>query len=279
MAINKKEMKEKFIFQLFCVAVILILFQVAKIAAHEEDIAEEEQNNFFANPVFYIKLTGIWAVFIAMLILLFRNFVMNNKKLFFWLLITPIILSSLYLAGATIYENIFSETKGPIHWHADYQIWICGERLQLIDPEGIANRVGSAFLHEHNDNRIHIEGTVEHWEDIDLGSYFASVGGELEMGHFIFSTNEKIYDVINGDDCNGEEGTLKVYVNGGKIDNYENYLIYPDSQSPPGDCVIVLFDETNSETTDKICESWQAKGWGYDNFKRREMKKEEKNWQ
>ena len=75
------------------------------------------------------------------------------------------------------------------------------------------------------------------------------------------------------------DGTLtKVYVNGKKIDNYSEYVIYPDSIVPPGDCIVVLFDETNDDKTDIICESWEVNSWNYDNYERNQIKIGKRSW-
>ena len=114
---------------------------------------------------------------------------------------------------------------------------------------------------------------------MSLSNYFRTVGGELEIGHLIFPTDKITYNYENGDLCsNGRIGNLKLYINGKKFEDYENYLIYPNSNVPPGDCIIIEFSPGNSETTDKICESWLVKGWNYDNFKRREVKIGGKTW-
>ena len=190
------------------------------------------------------------------------------------------MFSSLYLGGNTIYENIASETGGPVHWHADYQVIVCGEEKELIDPEGITNRIGTAEIHEHNDNRIHIEGTLKKIEEASLENYFASIGGELELNHLIYQAEDGTINVENGDACsNGKPGILKVFVNGKRIDNSPEYIIYPNSRVPPGDCIIILFDETNSDTTNIICESWEVQGWNYDSFKRREIKIGDNSWE
>ena len=74
------------------------------------------------------------------------------------------------LIGTTIQLNLTSATKGPIHWHADHLFDICDEYMEFEDPTGIRNKVGTPILHEHNDDRVHIEGTPHALTDIDLGN-------------------------------------------------------------------------------------------------------------
>ena len=268
---------------------VIILFCSIFVAAHE---GEEEEGAFtaektgfdFFSPVSYIIFSGAWLIIVTAFILTIgKSLSEENKKLFFLLMVLPVGISSLYLSGFTIYENFASITGGPVHWHADYEIYICGEKLNLVDPRGISNKIGSSEFHEHNDDRIHIEGTVKNLQDVDLGSYFSVIGGELDddEGHLVFNDEHKgSISVENGDICEdtAEVGELKVYVNGKKIEDYSDYLIYPDAYVPPGDCIIIAFDSSDSEKTDLICESWQIQGWNYDNFKRREAKISDRVW-
>ena len=189
-------------------------------------------------------------------------------------------MASLYLAGYTVYENFISETEGPVHWHADYQVWACGEQLDLRDPKGLANKIGSPSIHEHNDGRIHIEGTLSEIQEADLQHYFKAIGGNLDNGGISFLTNEKNILYSNGDKCpSGEAGILKVYVNGKRIDNFEKYVLYPSVYVPPGDCIIIVFDESDIDNTELKCASWEAAEWNYGQFHRREVNIGGKIWQ
>ncbi|MDA1196702.1 MAG: hypothetical protein O2779_01930 [Nanoarchaeota archaeon] len=193
----------------------------------------------------------------------------SSKKILFGLIAIPVLIATLYLGGHTIYENTLSETGGPVHWHADYQVWMCGERLDLVNPEFPSNKIGNPFFHEHNDNRIHIEGAVRDIPDVNLGNFFSVVGGVLKQDYFFFPSSKGDYEVRTGESCGDVESSLAVYVNGKIIEEYTQYLIYPDPAAPPGDCIIVSFASNNEDTTSQICESWQAKGWEYDSFTRR----------
>ncbi len=237
-----------------------------------------------------IKLTALWvAIFTTLLLIFRRKFVDlgNNKKeilgdrskaVIFWLMVIPILLSTFYISGMTIRENIISVTGGPVHWHADYEVWACGEKLDLIDPVFPRNKIGSPLFHEHNDNRIHVEGTVHELDKITLGAYFSVIKGELSQGVLTYPTINGVRSLKDGDQCGGEKSKLNVYVNGNRVEDYESYLFYPDAYVPPGDCIIVEFSSTESVTTDKICSSWTAKGWTYDNFDREEKTVGYKTW-
>ncbi len=153
--------------------------------------------------------------------------------------------------------------------------------MDLKNPHGLSNKIGTPMFHEHDDDRIHIEGTVMEMKNIDLGSYFKVTDGKLANGHLIYPGQDKTYNVRNGDTCNGQEGKLSVYINGERKENYEDYNIYPDPYVPPGDCIIIKFGPDTSETTDKICNSWKTKGWNYDNYKQKREDRTEagETWQ
>lgn len=87
---------------------------------------------------------------------------------------------SFFLIGSTIYLNVNSESGGPVHWHADFEMWACGEELELRDPVGaLSNKIGSPSLHEHNDRRIHLEGVLVEEHDASVGKFFHEIGGAI----------------------------------------------------------------------------------------------------
>ena len=177
------------------IALLLFCFLILSLAvfAHggEEDaIPDDEQNTAFEESInleeslqaFNLRLLSIAAAIVALLVIIaihYEKKIKKFKKKIFLGIIIPIILATLFLAGSTLYLNITSLTRGPAHWHADYQVWHCGQQLELTSPSGLSNRVGSSTLHSHDDNRIHIEGVVRNFDQVSLRAYFKSVGGEL----------------------------------------------------------------------------------------------------
>lgn len=165
-----------------------------------------------------------------------------EKKILFLAIVVPLVAASLYLAFVTVYTNVTSITGGPVHWHADYEIWICGEEVDLVDPEGIENRVGTPVVHEHGDNRIHVEGVLTKMEEASIGHYFESVGGSFTKTSITVPTNSGLVSKKNGDPCNGKAGTLKMYVNGQLTSSMDEYVIGPYPDVPPGDFIKFVFD-------------------------------------
>jgi hypothetical protein len=207
------------------------------------------------------------ALILIVLIIKKHPILKHQKKYVFWAIALPILLSTFYLAGHTIYGNIHSITKGPIHWHADYQVWVCNERLDLINPKFPSNKIGSPLFHEHNDDRIHVEGTVQSYEDIDLDAFFQVIGGNLTSNSLKYKTANKMVDVATGNTCpDGKTAELAVFVNGKRIADPTTYMYAHEALVPPGDCVIIEFAANLGSTTSRICESWQAMEWDYNNF-------------
>ncbi|OGC62867.1 hypothetical protein A3J33_00665 [candidate division WWE3 bacterium RIFCSPLOWO2_02_FULL_53_10] len=211
--------------------------------------------------------TGV-ALFLILLAVLWKNKTEKAKWFLYLGIAVPTILATLFLAGSTVYLNLVSISGGPVHWHADFQVWACGQELDLIDPTGIANRVGSPVFHEHGDDRIHVEGVVTDLEEAELGRFFGFVGGELHADNFAFPTNEKLHEYENGDPCpDGKSGTLQAFVwrtdeDAGefyqeKLSEPQEYVISPHGNVPPGDCLIFEFGE-EKDRTDKLCSFYKV---------------------
>ena len=171
------------------------------------------------------------------------------KYFLFGAIVTLVLSITTYLIWSTIAKNVGSVTGGPVHYHADFQIWNCGEKVDLIDPEGFDNKVGTALFHEHNDNRIHVEGPILDYKNITLGKFFEVIGG-LPLESAV--------------ECNGYPGVVQVFVyqtEGNtfyqeKIADWANYVLSPHSSIPPGDCIIIELDRSKDKT-DKICNFYQ----------------------
>ena len=184
----------------------------------------------------------------------------------FLLIVIPSVVVTFYLASSTIFLNMISVTKGPVHWHAEFRIFACGEELDLVDPKGLSNRIGSPVLHEHGDNWIHVEGVPVTLDEVRLERFFDEIGGELETDHMLYPTvNGAIY-VENGNTCpDGSVGELQMFLyrteNGvvtqTKVEDFPNYILAPYAQVPPGDCFILEFGESK-ERTEHICTQYEV---------------------
>lgn len=187
------------------------------------------------------------------------------KYLFFGLIVIIVLANTFYLVGSTIYLNQVSATKGPVHWHADYEVWQCGEELELEDPKGLSNKVGSETVHEHNDKRMHFEGVMEDLRHASLGHFFKEVGGSLDKEHFTFSTHDGLTTMEKGQKCGSESAELQVFIystddktfSQQKLEDPADYIISPESQVPPGDCIIIELD-AEKQKTNKMCNFYKV---------------------
>ncbi|MBI2670914.1 hypothetical protein HYX18_02985 [Candidatus Woesearchaeota archaeon] len=205
---------------------------------------ESESTDFFSNkwlPIVSIALGVISVIYTN--IKLKKEF--NKKTIIFSFIVFAVISITSYLAIQTIYNNITSFSQGPVHWHADYEVWTCGELINLQDPKSlISNKIGTPEIHEHNDNRIHIEGLIKRREDVLLGAFFEDTGGGLTHTSIsvpIHDEGPKTWS--NGDLCNNKTGKLYMFVNGNVNDDFEEYLIAPYPDVPPGDRIKFVFTE------------------------------------
>ncbi len=189
------------------------------------------------------------------------------KRFFFWSMTGLVIVTSVAMMASTVFLNMASWSGGPVHWHADFQVWACGNKIDLKDPQGFLNRIGTSVLHEHNDERIHFEGVIMTPQQAMFDNFFNVIGGELTSRSFTVPTNTGTETYATGDLCpDGSSGTMQVFayqVNDDKtftqrkLTHPENYVIDQVSTVPPGDCLIVEFGE-EKDRTDKLCLSYQA---------------------
>lgn len=198
---------------------------------------------------------------LAVIAVFLKNANGRFKYLLFGAIVLVSVLTTLYLAGSTIYLNQASETGGPIHWHADFEIWHCGRQINIKDPEGFSNKVGTEVVHEHNDNRMHFEGVLLTLHDASIGHFFESLGGNMSSKHLTIPKDSGMTTYKDGDICSeGTKTSMQVFVyqtkNGEvsqkKLKDPPNYVISPYGQIPPGDCIIIEFDR-EKERTDKLC--------------------------
>jgi len=243
---------------------LLILVLLSSIVYANDGL--EEENTYYIEFIIasciIITIISVYSV---------KSKKLNNKKkiLLFTLICLSAIFTTVYLSYSTISLNINSVTKGPVHWHTDFEIWACGQKLDLNDPVGFFNRVGTPLLHEHNDDRIHIEGVVTELEDISLGNFFKVINLEVEDDH-LHLIDVKLGDIIFNE-CKNKKAKSQVFLykvknpedykkwkfKQTKLENYKEYIVSGYSQVPPGDCIIIDFDE-DKQQTNHICETYKV---------------------
>jgi len=131
-------------------------------------------------------------IFIILSLTLVKKWPQVKLPLFLAIAVT-VISATLTIAGSTVYLNTHSLTGGPVHWHADFEVWVCGNELNLRDPVGLSNKIGTPTLHEHNDKRIHLEGVPITPKDASLGKFMDVVGGQLTSNTLVVPLNDNDY--------------------------------------------------------------------------------------
>ncbi len=222
---------------------LLSLFLIPIAAAHS-DVSDVWGQLGIFDPVLVLIAAGIVFAIGVIVAVIINHKKMKDifRKILFLLIAIPVVVASIYLAGSTIYLNHASESKGPVHWHADYEILACGEKIELVKPTGLTNRVGDPTIHEHGDNRMHIEGVLLKLEQASLHNYFESIDGEFD-GHTLGLPTEHGYmKWSNGELCNGKPAYWAVYVNNVQlVENPDDYVIAPYGTVPPGDHIKFIF--------------------------------------
>lgn len=101
-------------------------------------------------------------------------------------------------------------SKRGIHWHPNLEIWIKGERVTIPANIGLGGIHADTHTHKEND-QIHLEmSRPVRLNDTRLGKFFDTWGKEFNAQCVL-------------DACNGEVGTVKMFVNGEENKEFENY--------------------------------------------------------
>lgn len=219
--------------RMMSVLILLVIALMPIVLAHG-DTGQE----YFENVWFYFA-PFIAIVFGAILVHYYETNARKKnletaKKVIFWIIVVVTAYVSLTIFYQTIQINVTSWSKGPVHWHADLEIEICGEPYFLPTIEGFSNQVGTELVHTHEDMRIHVEGPVMEEEDASLGAFFEEQGVP-------FSAAE-IADKKNGDLCpDGKPGKVRIFINSQEIFEFDRHIIAPYPDVPPGDLIRITF--------------------------------------
>lgn len=225
---------------------------------------------FRANSINATLLAGGLLFVLTIVSILIKQKSEIVSLLLFWSIVVVVVANTLFLAASTFVLNSKSVTGGPVHWHADYEIWNCGKKLDIVDPTGWSNKVGTPTFHEHNDGRIHVEGVITDYNEITLGRFFEVIGGNITGNGIVAPLSDGVFSRVSGETCdNGETAALQVFVysteskeNGlsysqKKLTTPESYVPSGYSQVPPGDCIIIEYDRPK-EKTDKLCNFYKV---------------------
>lgn len=247
----------------------LVMFISPKVTLATDAISESEYSNLeevVANLSFQSVIIASALLFLLTVISLVIKKPKNwLKTTLFVCVIVVTLATTFFLSGATIYLNMISVSKGPVHWHADFEIWTCGQEVDLKNPKGLSNKIGTASLHEHNDKRIHLEGVQVEHSDASLGKFFDVIGGHISRDSIAFPTDDGIKEFGPGTGCSSDpDAKLQVFVYkvfGKKVVQEKlgvdpsTYIITGEGQVPNGDCIIIEYDR-EKDKTERLCRSY-----------------------
>ena len=235
----------------FLVLFLILILSVYNAFSHEnEEQFDLDHSELY--PLSQLTAAGYGSIAFGALIIVILLFhkIMNDvvKKIVYFSIIIMVSLVTIYLVLTTLHLNIISITKGPVHWHADFEIWVCDKEINLAKPKSfLSNKQGVDLLHAHNDNRIHVEGVLLDKKQASLGAFFYAIGGTLSNDGLIIPTDDGLVSYHEGDLCNEKPAKLYVFVNGNLIDNPSAYVISPYEKVPPGDRIKFVFTEKSVE--------------------------------
>lgn len=102
--------------------------------------------------------------------------------------------------------------KSAIHWHPHVTMLIKGKQVTIPANLGLGGRVHLPVHTHDTDNILHWEVNSPTVENMQVGYFFNSVWKKKFSSECIL------------DNCNGPEGTVKMYVNGEESAEFEHYL-------------------------------------------------------
>lgn len=129
----------------------------------------------------------------------------------------------LLVAGVFLFSSQGGENKSipqdqivsgnGLHWHPQLEIYIKGERQEIPANIGIAGSIHKELHTHEKDGVIHMEmGGLVTKDETKLGNFFKIWGKDF--------SRDQLFDKKNG-----EEGTVKMFVNGQDNYDFENYLM------------------------------------------------------
>jgi len=235
-------MKYRFLVILF----LILLASSVCVYSHEEE-QEFDLGHSHVFQLSQLAAAGYGSLIFGILIVIILMFhkIMNEltKKFVYLFVVIVISVTTLYLIITTMQLNFISSTKGPVHWHADFEIWACGKEIKLAEPKGLSNKQGTDLMHAHNDNRIHVEGVLLDKKEASLGAFFHAVHGSLSSDGMQIPTDNGLASFHEGDKCNDKPAKLYVFVNGNIVSDPSHYVIAPYEKVPPGDRIKFVFTE------------------------------------
>jgi len=186
------------------------------------------------------------AAFICFAVGLYAGFPKKKGKFNSKSLITGIVLGGIFIglgySVAYFYQAggeagyVVCDEEGvceiAVHWHSELELSVCGEHFLLPKEAGDLDE-----QHTHKEpNRLHFHSLTKATEDGELlEPERLRAGGLFEQLDMKFNS-ECFRDKCNGDLCNGQPGSVKMYVNGASSTEFDKY-VWKD-----GDVISISFE-------------------------------------
>ncbi len=133
-------------------------------------------------------------------------------------IVAALVATVLTPSGVDEGETRGAPRIGLDHWHATYQVFICGERQPNFP-------FWEGGVHTHDDGVIHIHPFVpsEEGDGARLVKFFEYGGGKLSQSEIRLPGSRETFR--NGDRCHdGSGAVLQVFVNGEELSDWSDYI-------------------------------------------------------
>ena len=138
----------------------------------------------------------------------------NSEKTFLWIIISIVVI---FIVGWFLVSKISSPkseiiARNGLHWHAELNIKIFSQVQQI--PAGVGLGIAENPIHTHDtDSVIHMEfsGLVTK-NDLKISRFFKIWGKRFNKDCVL-------------DKCSGQDGQVKMMVNGEPNSEFENYIM------------------------------------------------------
>lgn len=120
------------------------------------------------------------------------------------------------------------KVRAPTHWHADFAIFVDGQRMSFKDDfyiaeKGNEERTSNVHIHEPYTDVVHVHYTGTTWDE-----FLTTIGMDLFDPSTLPGTaaEQTTFKLRDGRILRVENGkTFKFYVNGVRVDGVSHYLI------------------------------------------------------
>jgi hypothetical protein len=169
---------------------------------------------------------------------------MQTKIPLTWIVLTGLMVS--ITIGVLLEESKTDDSTfvfGSAHEHASISVKIFGDEFDFTKPEF---QLQSQFIHLENSNGYVIH---RHSKDVTLGYFFETLNVRLLSDCIVF-------DIAKF--CSNEDYTLKFYVNGKKVDNLRDYLIFD------GDLILISYGSENQKEVSEQLAELKSRGFPFE---------------